>query len=59
MWIQNVDYFMNLNAALSMFTESWTTEINLTLVALTAFYLQLFFCKRLWVSSLRKAASRY
>ncbi|KAJ7825098.1 hypothetical protein B0H14DRAFT_2596762 [Mycena olivaceomarginata] len=51
MWIQNVDYFMNLNAALSMFTESWTTEINLTLVALTAFCVQLFFCQRLWTIS--------
>ncbi|KAJ7308665.1 hypothetical protein DFH08DRAFT_1088370 [Mycena albidolilacea] len=51
MWIQNVEYFMNLNAALSMFTESWTTEINLTLVVLTAFCVQLFFCKRLWTIS--------
>ncbi|KAJ6508119.1 hypothetical protein DFH09DRAFT_1199421, partial [Mycena vulgaris] len=50
-WIQNVDYFMNLNAALGMSMNSWTTEINLTLVALIAFYVQLFFCKRLWVIS--------
>ncbi|KAJ7914171.1 hypothetical protein B0H13DRAFT_2270879 [Mycena leptocephala] len=42
---------MNLNAALSMFTESWTTEVNLALIALIAFYVQLFFCKRLWVIS--------
>ncbi|KAJ7739154.1 hypothetical protein B0H16DRAFT_1891120 [Mycena metata] len=48
LWIQNVEYFMNFNAALSMSTDSWTTELNLTLVALIAFYVQLFFCKRLW-----------
>ncbi|KAJ7277103.1 hypothetical protein C8J57DRAFT_1503940 [Mycena rebaudengoi] len=51
LWIQNVEYFMNLKAALSMFTDSWTTEINLTLSALIAFYVQLFFCKRLWTIS--------
>ncbi|KAJ6508113.1 hypothetical protein DFH09DRAFT_1000104 [Mycena vulgaris] len=51
LWIQNVDYFMNLNAALDMTNTSWTTELNLTLVALIAFYVQLFFCKRLWVIS--------
>ncbi|KAJ6481362.1 hypothetical protein DFH09DRAFT_1341262 [Mycena vulgaris] len=51
LWIQNVEYFMNLNAALGMSTNSWTTELNLTLVALIAFYVQLFFCKRLWAIS--------
>ncbi|KAJ6508132.1 hypothetical protein C8R45DRAFT_1207908 [Mycena sanguinolenta] len=51
LWIQNVDYFMNLDAALGMFTNSWTTEINLTFVALIAFYVQLFFCRRLWAIS--------
>ncbi|KAJ7253900.1 hypothetical protein C8J57DRAFT_1076614, partial [Mycena rebaudengoi] len=48
-WIQNVEHFMDLKAALGMFTDSWTTEINLTLCALIAFYVQLFFCNRLWV----------
>ncbi|KAJ7308656.1 hypothetical protein DFH08DRAFT_899856 [Mycena albidolilacea] len=47
-WIQNVEYFMNLNAALGMFTTSWFTELNMTFIALIAFYVQLFFCKRLW-----------
>ncbi|KAF7349116.1 hypothetical protein MVEN_01433800 [Mycena venus] len=51
LWIQNVEYFMNLNAACNMFTNSWTTELNLTLAALIAFYVQLFFCKRLWTIS--------
>ncbi|KAJ6508111.1 hypothetical protein DFH09DRAFT_1334408 [Mycena vulgaris] len=50
-WIQNVDYFLNLNGALGMSMNSWTTEINLTLVALIAFYVQLFFCHRLWTIS--------
>ncbi|KAJ7443130.1 hypothetical protein FB451DRAFT_1568741 [Mycena latifolia] len=47
-WIQNVNYFMDLNAALGMSTNSWTTEVNLSLVAFIAFYVQLFFCQRLW-----------
>ncbi|KAJ7771198.1 hypothetical protein B0H14DRAFT_3590290 [Mycena olivaceomarginata] len=51
MWIQNVEYFMNLDAALGMFTMSWTTELNITFIALIAFYVQLFFCKRLWAIS--------
>ncbi|KAJ7664255.1 hypothetical protein B0H17DRAFT_952142, partial [Mycena rosella] len=48
LWIQNVEYFMNLNAALSMFTDSWLTEVNLALIALISFYVQVFFCRRLW-----------
>ncbi|KAJ7825089.1 hypothetical protein B0H14DRAFT_3727016 [Mycena olivaceomarginata] len=51
MWIQNVEYFMNLDAALGMFANSWTNELNVTFIALTAFYVQLFFCKRLWAIS--------
>ncbi|KAJ7772395.1 hypothetical protein B0H16DRAFT_1714593 [Mycena metata] len=48
MWIQNVEHFLNLEAALSMSTHSWTTQIDLVFVALIAFYVQLFFCQRLW-----------
>ncbi|KAJ7899437.1 hypothetical protein B0H13DRAFT_2337078 [Mycena leptocephala] len=51
LWTQNVEYFMNLTAALSMFTNTWTTEVNLALDAFIAFYVQLFFCRRLWVIS--------
>ncbi|KAJ7211855.1 hypothetical protein C8J57DRAFT_1604747 [Mycena rebaudengoi] len=51
LWIQNVEYFMNLEAALNMFNDSWTNQINLALCTLIAFYVQLFFCKRLWVIS--------
>ncbi|KAJ7229375.1 hypothetical protein C8J57DRAFT_1730604 [Mycena rebaudengoi] len=48
LWIQNVENFMNLEAAIGMFTGSWTTEINPTFSALIAFYVQLYFCRRLW-----------
>ncbi|KAJ7197706.1 hypothetical protein C8J57DRAFT_1487667 [Mycena rebaudengoi] len=37
LWIQNVENFMNLEAAIGMFTGSWTTEINPTFSALIAF----------------------
>ncbi|KAJ7664269.1 hypothetical protein B0H17DRAFT_1256435, partial [Mycena rosella] len=48
LWIQNVEHFMDLNAALSMFTNSWPTQVNLALIALISFYVQVFFCRRLW-----------
>ncbi|KAJ7108225.1 hypothetical protein C8R44DRAFT_857756 [Mycena epipterygia] len=48
LWIQNVQHFMDVSAALNMFTTSWTTEANLVLIAIIAFYVQLFFCNRLW-----------
>ncbi|KAJ7679843.1 hypothetical protein B0H17DRAFT_1077525 [Mycena rosella] len=51
LWIQNVEHFTDLNAALSMFTDSWPTEVNLALIALISFYIQVFFCRRLWVIS--------
>ncbi|KAJ7090680.1 hypothetical protein C8R44DRAFT_648085, partial [Mycena epipterygia] len=51
LWIQNVQYFMDVEAVLNMFTTPWTTEINLALIAVIAFYVQLFFCQRLWVIS--------
>ncbi|KAJ6555454.1 hypothetical protein DFH09DRAFT_1165406 [Mycena vulgaris] len=50
-WIQNVEHFTDIAAAVDMFFSSWTSELNLTLVALIAFYVQLFFCQRLWVIS--------
>ncbi|KAF8152876.1 hypothetical protein K438DRAFT_2079017, partial [Mycena galopus ATCC 62051] len=48
LWIQNVEYFMNLNAALSMSIDSWPTEVNLALIALIVFYASLgeFICAK-------------
>ncbi|KAJ7095533.1 hypothetical protein C8R44DRAFT_889955 [Mycena epipterygia] len=40
---------MDVKDALSRFTTSWTTQVNLALIALIAFYIQLFFCQRLWL----------
>ncbi|KAJ7211838.1 hypothetical protein C8J57DRAFT_1604707 [Mycena rebaudengoi] len=53
LWIQNVVHFMNLKAAVRQFTDSyaWPAKINLVFCALIAFYVQLFFCKRLWAIS--------
>jgi hypothetical protein len=51
MWIQNVQHFTDVAGAVNMFYSTWTSELNLTLVALIAFYVELFFCHRLWVST--------
>ncbi|KAJ7290552.1 hypothetical protein C8J57DRAFT_1611525 [Mycena rebaudengoi] len=47
-WLQNVEYFMDLEQAAGIFLENWIGKINLPLVALIAFYVQAFFCHRLW-----------
>ncbi|KAJ7127648.1 hypothetical protein C8R44DRAFT_873470 [Mycena epipterygia] len=46
--LQNVTHFADIEAAASLFTNSWTSETNLMFGAIIAFYVQLFFCKRLW-----------
>ncbi|KAJ7090692.1 hypothetical protein C8R44DRAFT_648100, partial [Mycena epipterygia] len=51
LWFQNVQYFTDVEAALSMITTPWITEVNLALIAVIVFYVQLFFCRRLWVIS--------
>ncbi|KAJ6555451.1 hypothetical protein DFH09DRAFT_1492764 [Mycena vulgaris] len=51
LWIQNVQHFTDVEAAVDMFFSTWTSELNLTLVAVIAFYVQLFFCQRLWAIS--------
>jgi hypothetical protein len=43
---------MDLEQAAGIFLENWIGKINLTLVALIAFYVQAFFCHRLWVRTL-------
>ncbi|KAJ7199038.1 hypothetical protein GGX14DRAFT_573117 [Mycena pura] len=48
LWILNVQHFMDVDAALSLFTTSWITSINLALIGVIALYVQLFFCARLW-----------
>ncbi|KAJ7473447.1 hypothetical protein FB451DRAFT_1398556 [Mycena latifolia] len=51
MWVQNVQYFTNIDAAVGMFYDFWACQADLTLVALIALYVQLFFCQRLWAIS--------
>ncbi|KAF7336288.1 hypothetical protein MVEN_02177100 [Mycena venus] len=48
LWIQNVRHFMDLNAVVSMFSTSWITRVDFVLIGIIAFYVQLFFCARLW-----------
>ncbi|KAJ7882542.1 hypothetical protein B0H14DRAFT_2565236 [Mycena olivaceomarginata] len=47
LWTINVDHFMDVVAAIS-FTTSWMSSLGLLLVSAIAFFVQLFFCIRLW-----------
>ncbi|KAJ7654908.1 hypothetical protein B0H17DRAFT_1214147 [Mycena rosella] len=51
LWVQNVVHFVDVFGALNMFSQFWLSNINIILVALIAFYVQLFFCQRLWAIS--------
>ncbi|KAF7374681.1 hypothetical protein MSAN_00353100 [Mycena sanguinolenta] len=49
MWIQNVILFENVDAASTMWNTDWISKA-LILEATVAFYVQMFFCYRLWAS---------
>ncbi|KAJ7888559.1 hypothetical protein B0H14DRAFT_3855940 [Mycena olivaceomarginata] len=51
MWFQNVVFFTDIGGAANMFFNFWPSQMNLSFVALIAFYVQVFFCQRLWVIS--------
>ncbi|KAJ7127650.1 hypothetical protein C8R44DRAFT_873471 [Mycena epipterygia] len=51
LWLQNVTHFTDIGAAVGLFATAWPTKANISFVALIAFYVQLFFCQRLWVIS--------
>ncbi|KAK7018232.1 hypothetical protein R3P38DRAFT_3200595 [Favolaschia claudopus] len=49
LWNQNVKHFTDVMTAGNMFKTDWTEQFNIGLSAIIAFYVQLFFCQRLWV----------
>ncbi|KAJ6495188.1 hypothetical protein C8R45DRAFT_823996 [Mycena sanguinolenta] len=51
LWSQNVEHFTDVGGAAGLFFNSWPAQINLTFVAFIAFYVQMFFCQRLWALS--------
>ncbi|KAJ7070565.1 hypothetical protein C8F01DRAFT_383679 [Mycena amicta] len=51
MWTQNVRYFADIGSAAGMFNDNWLEQINLGFVAFLAFYVQVFYCQRLWALS--------
>ncbi|KAJ7261739.1 hypothetical protein B0H12DRAFT_1231393 [Mycena haematopus] len=53
MWIQNVTLFEDLEAASTMWKTDWLTKA-LILEATVAFYVQMFFCHRLWASAISR-----
>ncbi|KAJ7292154.1 hypothetical protein C8J57DRAFT_1705452 [Mycena rebaudengoi] len=50
-WIQNVEYFMDLKKAANMSFGNWVTQINGIMGAVIGFSVQAFFCRRLWLIS--------
>ncbi|KAJ7621219.1 hypothetical protein FB45DRAFT_137659 [Roridomyces roridus] len=51
LWQQNVTHFSDVFGAANLLNTSWTQEINLAFTAIIAFFVQLFFCQRLWALS--------
>ncbi|KAJ7444481.1 hypothetical protein FB451DRAFT_76010 [Mycena latifolia] len=50
-WSQNVQHFMEVEVAVGLFDTTWFFQLNVSFVAVIAFYVQMFFCHRLWVIS--------
>ncbi|KAJ6513001.1 hypothetical protein C8R45DRAFT_331763 [Mycena sanguinolenta] len=51
MWIQNVTLFENVESASTMWNTDWYSRITVLIKAIVAFYVQMFFCYRLWAIS--------
>ncbi|KAF7336220.1 hypothetical protein MVEN_02169800 [Mycena venus] len=51
LWIQNVSAFENLDAASNLWQQHWLFHTTLMASAVIAFYVQIFFCYRLWAIS--------
>ncbi|KAJ6489860.1 hypothetical protein C8R45DRAFT_1096842 [Mycena sanguinolenta] len=49
MWIQNVTLFGNLEAASKMWKTNWVTKLTIPFEGVIAFYVQMFYCHRLWL----------
>ncbi|KAJ7279414.1 hypothetical protein C8J57DRAFT_1712485 [Mycena rebaudengoi] len=50
-WIQNVEYFMDLNKAATMFLTNWVNQSTMLIGTVIAFSVQAYFCRRLWIIS--------
>ncbi|KAF8205843.1 hypothetical protein K438DRAFT_1963616 [Mycena galopus ATCC 62051] len=50
-WIQNSGRFGNLEALANFWSSFWLSELTVILLAIIIFYVQMFFCHRLWALS--------
>ncbi|KAJ7276653.1 hypothetical protein C8J57DRAFT_194116 [Mycena rebaudengoi] len=50
-WVQNVEYFMDLKKAANMSFDNWVNQITGIMGAVIGFSVQAFFCRRLWIIS--------
>ncbi|KAJ7835557.1 hypothetical protein B0H14DRAFT_2590193 [Mycena olivaceomarginata] len=53
MWIQNITLFRDREAGSNIWHKHWVWCTSLTLKAITTFYVQMFFCRCLWVRAFR------
>ncbi|KAJ6483933.1 hypothetical protein C8R45DRAFT_1214842 [Mycena sanguinolenta] len=51
MWIQNVTLFGRVEAASQMWEVHWLSKVDAMFEATGTFYVQMFFCRRLWAIS--------
>ncbi|KAJ6469297.1 hypothetical protein C8R45DRAFT_1166796 [Mycena sanguinolenta] len=54
MWIQNVTLFRNAKAASALWKTAWYSKLFVLLKAAVPFYVQMFFCYRLWAGNISK-----
>ncbi|KAJ7360725.1 hypothetical protein DFH08DRAFT_1030847 [Mycena albidolilacea] len=52
-WIQSVTTFGDMKGGSNIWHNHWVWKLTLILEAATAFYVQMFFCRRLWAISCR------
>ncbi|KAJ7276732.1 hypothetical protein C8J57DRAFT_1713992 [Mycena rebaudengoi] len=50
-WVQNVEYFADIEKASQMFNTNWVAQSTVLIGALIGFSVQAFFCRRLWIIS--------
>ncbi|KAJ7310069.1 hypothetical protein DFH08DRAFT_1046626, partial [Mycena albidolilacea] len=51
LWSQNVQHFTDVEGAADLFFMTWFLQLNVSFVAVIVFYVQMFFCYRLWAIS--------
>ncbi|KAJ6469258.1 hypothetical protein C8R45DRAFT_1218414 [Mycena sanguinolenta] len=54
MWMQNVTLFENVEGASTLWDTAWYSRLTMLLKTAVPFYVQMFFCYRLWASRISR-----